>query len=81
MAEKYKQYICVEAVFDTTGCMRPKAIIWTDGIKYSIDKITDIRRAASLKSGGTGMRYTCVLSGLTRQLFFDNGRWYTEKIV
>ena len=76
---QYKQYLKVEAVFDCEGHMRPTAVIWSDGIKYSIDRINDIRRVASMKSGGIGIRYTCVISGVVRYLFFESGKWFTER--
>ena len=41
----------------------PKIILWEDGRKFSIDKILDIRRAAALKCGGTGIRYICKICG------------------
>ena len=34
-----------------------------DGHVYEIQKVTDVRRAASLKAGGAGIRYTCIVDG------------------
>ena len=31
--------------------------------KGEIQKVTDVRRAASLKAGGAGIRYTCIVDG------------------
>ena len=48
-----------------------------DGVEYEISKVKDIRRAASLKAGGAGMRYTCVVDGKEVYLFYeDNNMWF-----
>ena len=49
----------VNADFDLDGNIRPRVITWDDGRVYGIDRIMDIRRAASLKAGGLGIRYIC----------------------
>ena len=50
------------------------------GVEYEISKVKDIRRAASLKAGGAGMRYTCVVDGKEVYLFYeDNNMWFMEK--
>ena len=54
--EGYKVYVDVMAVFTKEGVMTPKSIVWTDGHRYEIQKVTDIRRAASLRAGGVGMK-------------------------
>ena len=46
----------VHAEFDIDGSIRPTSIVWEDGRVFAIDRILDIRRAASLKAGGMGMR-------------------------
>lgn len=82
-----KVYVKVDAVFDEYGRMIPVSLMWEDGRKYEIDKVTDIRQAASMKVGGQGDRYTIIVSGLTRYLFFERstnlsgnviGRWFVE---
>lgn len=39
----------------------------------------DVRRAASLKAGGTGLRYRCLIGGRERYLFFEDPRWFVEQ--
>lgn len=73
-----KQYIKVNATFDCDGNLMPKAIYWEDDREFSIDKVTDIRYAASLKAGGAGIRYTCVILGKKRFLFFEENRWFVD---
>ena len=40
--------------------IRPVSIGWEDGRIFEIDRIPDIRKAASLKAGGPGIRYICI---------------------
>ena len=56
---KIKTYVSVEVLFDEAGQMLPRAVQWEDGRVFAIDKVLDVRPAASLKAGGQGMRYTC----------------------
>ena len=42
------------------------------------DRILDIRRAASLKAGGTGIRYTCRIRGREKYLWLEETRWFIE---
>ncbi len=75
-----KKFIDVIAYYDSDGNISPLIIRWENGEEYEIDKITDIRNAASLKSGGAGVRYTCRIRGQLRYLFLDDNRWFIEKI-
>lgn len=74
--------ICVEVIskFDINGNIIPLFILWGDGRKFEIDKILDKRKAASLKSGGKGMRYTIRVCGKQKYLFNDSGKWFVESI-
>ena len=67
--------------------MVPRSIVWTDGHEYAIDRVKDIRSAPALKAGGQGDRYTVVVAGKERFLFFEHnadygneriGRWFVE---
>ncbi len=73
-----KKYIKVSAIFDCDGNLLPEYIYWDDERKYSIDKISDVRYAASLKAGGAGIRYTCTILGKQRYLFFEGNRWFVD---
>ena len=77
-----KEYVQVTAIFTSDGRILPQLITLDDGRKYSIDKITDVRRAASLKAGGTGIRYTCRIWGKNCYIFYEeNYRWFIEMKV
>lgn len=74
-----KRYVEVTAVFDEEGKVKPLKIHWDDGRVFEIDRITDMRRAASINAGGCGVRYTCMIMGRSSYLFYgDNGRWFVE---
>ena len=81
-AKRIKKYVQVTADFFTDGRLRPLLITWEDGRKFRIDKIKDIRRAATLKAGGTGIRYTCLVWGKECYLFYEeNYKWFVEEKV
>ena len=73
-----KQYISVTARFDCDGNLLPLKIHWNDGRTFDIDKVTDVRYAASLKAGGAGIRYTCRILGNQRYLFLEENRWFVD---
>lgn len=66
-----KVYVKVAAFFHPNGKLQPVAFWWEDERRYKIDKIIDVYRAASLKAGGVGMRYTCMVCGRETYLFFE----------
>ena len=74
-----KTYVDVILLNSKDGKLKPLAILWHNGIKYSIDKIIQITRAASTISGGTGIRYTCFIQGHSRYLYLEDDRWFIEK--
>ena len=73
-----KAYVKVLVEINTVGEWRPVTVTWTDGRKFDIDKVTDVRRAASQKAGGTGMRYTCMIRKKPVLLFYEDPRWFVE---
>lgn len=83
-----KVYVPVRADFSADGRLLPREIIWEDGTKYVIDRVMDIRQAASMKAGGQGDRYTIRVQGTESYLFFERstqivgnelGRWFVER--
>lgn len=75
----YKVYVAVHVYVDETGGVHPRQIIWEDGHLYEIDRVVDVRHAASLRAGGQGERYTCRILGRETYLFCEHGRWYVER--
>lgn len=73
-----KIFVEVMARHTKQGEIMPTSLKWEDGRTFSIDKITDIRVAASLKAGGQGIRYTCRILGKQVYLYCDEGKWFVE---
>lgn len=73
-----KAYIEVIAKYNQQGQIRPLKIIWEDGRAFEIQRIIDIRPAASLKAGGAGLRYACIINGKTVYLFLEDNKWFIE---
>ena len=73
-----KRYVKVTAVTDEDGRITPVSVEWEDGRVYEIDRVLDRRQAASLKVGGTGMRYLVRIGQATTYLFHEDPRWYVE---
>jgi len=73
-----KIFVKVTAEHDIEGKTRPLSLKWEDGRVFEIERVLDVRQAASLKGGGLGMRYTCKISGKQVYLFCDEDRWFLE---
>lgn len=71
-----KNFIGVLAFHNPDGTAKPLSIKWHDGREYGIDRIIDVRKAASLKAGGVGMRYTVRIMGKQVYLFDEEGKWF-----
>lgn len=77
---KYKKtYVEVTARFTPEGEIFPLKLLWSDGSVFFIDKVLDIRPAASLKAGGAGIRYTCRINRVDTFLFLEENRWFVEE--
>ncbi len=72
-----KHYTTVKARFDTDGNITPLTMSYCEQ-EFPIDRITDVRPAASLRSGGAGIRYTCMVDGKMTYLFLEDTRWFFE---
>lgn len=79
MNDNPKVYVAVTARFETDGRLAPLSITWEDGSEYGIDRIVDVRRAASLKAGGAGIRYTVKIGNTETFLFLEENKWFVER--
>jgi hypothetical protein len=77
-------YVELRVIFGADGTMTPVAMKWEDGRIFGIDRILDVRRAAS-RAGSMGVRYTVKILGQERYLFFEDtysdsgrSRWFVE---
>ena len=86
--QSVKVYVEVTTAFDPVGRMTPLSLRWEDGREYPIDRVTDVRPATAMKSGGQGDRFTVRIKGQESYLFFERspnlhgntlGRWFVER--
>ncbi len=82
--KEYVNVIC--ACWAADGRIEPlKFQRVSDGSVVFIERVKDVRRAASLRAGGQGMRYACQVindqTGLVGEvmLFHDGDYWFIEK--
>lgn len=76
----YKVYVEVGVVYRTDGRMIPRWLRMDDTV-YPIEKVTDCRRAASMKAGGCGLRYRIRCCGQNAFLYYedsDRPAWFVE---
>ena len=74
----HKIYVKVRADFDFDGKLRPLLLRTEDGAPQRIDRVLDVRPAASLKAGGQGIRYTFRVDGRELYLFYEDPYWFIE---
>ena len=73
-----KVFVKVTAEFDLNGQVKPLSITWEDGRMFAVDRVTESRRAVSLKAGGAGMRFTCIIRNKPVYLFYEEPCWFME---
>lgn len=71
-------FVRVNLDVDAEGKITPQTVTWEDGRVFPVDRVTDVRRAVSLKAGGTGMRYTCFIKNKQVYLYYEEPRWFME---
>lgn len=76
--KRTKKYVKVVAEFSPEGEVTPLWIVWDTGVRYEIDRVLDARQAHSLKTGGTGIRYTVRVCGRDTYLWYEGPRWFVE---
>lgn len=73
-----KTYVKIIAQIAEDGSIRPLSIHLEDGRHFDIDEVKHVCRAASLKAGGCGIRYTIRIGNRDTYLFDEEGRWFVE---
>ena len=73
-----KKYVDVIVRYTPDGQIIPLAIRWSPEQLYEIDRVLDVRQAASLKAGGTGLRYLCRIRGRERFIWLEDDKWFVE---
>ena len=78
-------YVQVKADFQEDGTIYPREILWKDYRVYEIDLVLDIKQAGTAKTNTQDDRYTVLIKGQRKHLFFERnlsaagnniGRWY-----
>ena len=73
-----KKYVEMIVRYLDDGTIIPLAIRWEEGHLYEIDRVIEARPAASMKAGGAGIRYTCMIEGHEKYLWLEESRWFVE---
>ena len=73
-----KKYVDMIVRYYPDGTIKPMAIWWDEGVVYEIDKIVDVRPCASLKAGGAGIRYSCMIQGHEKYIWLEENKWFVE---
>lgn len=73
-----KVFVDVIVKYTKDGRLIPLEFMWEDGRKFDVDKIIDVCRAASLKAGGQGIRYKCMIAGKEAYMFLEDDKWFME---
>lgn len=84
MEQYEKVYVAMLLYIDPDGYMKPVTLEWTDGTRYSIDRITDERNAPPEHTGGVLTRkYRVKIRGKEKTLYLDKrtNRWFVEKLI
>ena len=74
-----KVYVAVKALFTPDAPLKPLSITWEDGTEYEIEEVLDVCRAASLKAGGAGIRYSIRIGKTMTYLFLEESNWFVER--
>ena len=74
----HKEFVGVTTQWTPDGKIIPTEIQWEDGRKFTVDRVLDVRPAASLTAGGTGIRYTIRVRGKETFLFRAQYLWFLE---
>ncbi|MDR0916436.1 MAG: hypothetical protein LBN02_04530 [Oscillospiraceae bacterium] len=84
MENDCKVYVDVTEDRTKDGQILPRSFVWEDGRRYEIDRVVEVRRAASLRAGGIGMRYKVMIQGRERFMWLEDsnggGKWFVERI-
>ena len=76
MDKKFVDVICLN---EKNGVLKPLFLLWDDKKKIKIIDVTKISPCAALKSGTSGLMYTCLFeTNKIRHLFYDRGKWFVE---
>lgn len=74
--------VCVEVLarFSERGGVSPLEVVWADGTRYSVEQVRSVEQTPARVPAVLPVRYTCVILGRERFLYFepDRMRWFVE---
>lgn len=73
-----KRYVDMIVQYTEDGQITPLAVRWSPEQLFEIDRVLDVRPAASLRAGGCGIRYLCRIKGRERFIWLEENRWFVE---
>lgn len=84
----YKVFVKVRLDHNADGSMIPMKFKADNMPTVKIEKVLDVRAAASQRAGGQGLRFTCRVTGLRNgeplekeiYLFLDSDFWFVERV-
>lgn len=84
MAMYEKHYLTMIIRVDTGGNIKPVAIEWEDGRKFSVDKVLSIINAPPVHIGGLPtQKYDVIVEGRRKFLYREcaTGKWFVERQI
>jgi hypothetical protein len=83
MENEKKVYVDVTENRMKDGSLIPLSFVWENGVRYEVDRVIDVRPAASLKAGGAGLRYTVKVRMRETHMFLEEeegkAKWFMER--
>ena len=79
-----KVYVGMFLYVDTDGNMKPVALEWTNGERYTISKVIDKRSAPPVHVGSMPtVRYNVLVQGREKVVYYEkfSNQWFVEKQV
>lgn len=73
-----KKYVEMIVRYTEDGQVIPLAVRWSPEQLFEIDRVLDVRQAASLRAGGTGIRYLCRIQGKERFIWLEGNKWFVD---
>ena len=74
-----KEYVDVDIRHPKENEEYPLRIRWKDGRVFEVDKVLCAERVASLKAGGTVIRFTCMIENKERYIWHEyENLWFVE---
>ncbi|MBM7000671.1 hypothetical protein I3I95_11205 [bacterium] len=61
-----------------SGVATPRVVLWPDGRRFVVERVLGRTKAMSTADGHLGVRYTCLIGGAPRHVYWDGSVWFVE---